>query len=522
VAGLRGQIAFFELPFDQLSTEEHRFQQRLELEMRAALVSVLLTIFSVSGASAQTVGISDRPLAFTHVTVIDATGSPAQPDMTLVVTGNRISALGKFGSVAVPSNAQVVEARGRFVIPGLHEMHTHVFIRERKSFPLYTLYLFLANGVTGVRDFGSTGVKDDFGDYPFRQDTEWRQAISAGAILGPRLNMSLTVVNGPRVEGYPRSWLTVADATQAREMVRFLKDQGADFVKEYDQLSRDSYFALADEAKQQGIPFVGHIPVLVTAAEASDAGQRSLEHNYGVLAGCSAREAEWMQKEAALFGPGKPSMRGMLPLADLKTLTAAYDDQKCKALFAKFVKNNTFVDPSMLRQKGYAVPATDPRVVKWFSPALREYSYPAARTGGGGRGGNPEAAEARRIIYDYHSRLVREMQQSGVKMLVGTDDSFFGTSLHDELVEFVKAGLTPMQALQVATKNAADYYGKLDSLGTVEKGKSADLVLLEANPLDAIENTQKISAVVVNGHYLDRKALDGLLNQVESANKILR
>jgi imidazolonepropionase-like amidohydrolase len=158
--------------------------------------------------------------------------------------------------------------------------------------------------------------------------------------------------------------------------------------------------------------------------------------------------------------------------------------------------------------------------VKWFSPALREYTFPAGRGAGGG--GNPEAAEARRVNYEYHSRLVREMQQAGVKMLPGTDDSYFGTSLHEELVEFVKAGLTPMQALQVATKNPAEYYGKLDSMGTVERGKLADVVVLDANPLDSIENTQKISAVVINGRYLDRKALDGLLTIVESPNKISR
>ena len=488
--------------------------------MRALLGLLSLVVLSSALLFGQApAGGGPRPLAFTHVTVIDATGSPAQPDMTVVVTGDRITALGKFGAVPVPANAQVTEARGRFMIPGLQEMHTHAFIRARKSFPLYTFYLFLAHGVTGIRDFGSTGVKDDFGDYPFRQDVGWRQAVSAGAVLGPRINMSLTVVNGPKADGYPRTWLTVANATEAREMVRFLKDQGADFIKEYDELSRESYLALVDEAKKQGLPVAGHVPTSISAAEASDAGQRSLEHNYGVASGCSSREAEFMQKETALWGPGKPAMRGILPSDDIKAEIASYDEARCKALFAKFVKNNTFVDPSMLRARGGGVPASDPRVVKWFSPALREYTYPAARPA---NPPNPAAAEARRLAYEHHSRLVREMQRAGVKMLVGTDDSFFGSSLHEELVEFVKAGLTPMEALQVATKNAAEYYGKLDTFGTVEKGKIADLVLLDANPLQSIENTQKISAVVVRGQLLDRKELDRLLTQVESANHIVR
>lgn len=488
--------------------------------MRAAIGLLSLIVLASAALFAQAQPAPGQPpLAFTHVTVIDATGAPAQPDMTVVVSGTRISALGKFGTVAIPANAQVTDARGRFMIPGLQEMHTHAFIRSRKSFPLYTMYLFLAHGVTGIRDFGSTGVKDDFGDYPFRQDVEWRQAISAGSVLGPRLSLSLTVVNGPRVDGYPRSWLTVADATEARDTARFLKAQGADLIKGYDQLSRESYFALADEAKRQGLPLVGHVPIAVTAAEASDAGQRSVEHNYGVLAGCSTREAEVMQTERDLYGAGKGSMRGLLPLDEVKALLGSYSEEKCRALFAKFVRNDTFVTPSMLRARGIPPSATDPRVVKWFSPALREYSYPSSPAP---RPRNPEVVDAQRLMYGYHSRLVKEMQRSGVKMLVGTDDSFFGTSLHEELVEFEKAGLTPMEVLQIATRNAAAFYGTLDSMGTVEAGKAADLVLLDGNPLESIEHTQQISAVVVNGRLLDRQALDRLLAQVESANTLPR
>jgi imidazolonepropionase-like amidohydrolase len=468
---------------------------------------------------AQELPASDqRPLAFTHVTVIDATGSPAQPDMTVLVSGNRISALGKFGTVAVPANARVTNAPNQFMIPGLAEMHTHVFIRSRKSFPLYTLYLLLANGVTTVRDFGSSGEKDDFGDFPYLQDVEWRQAISAGAVLGPRLNLALTVINGPRAPGYPRSWATVADAAQAREEVIYLKKLGADFIKEYDQLSRESYFALADETRKQGLPLVGHVPIAVTAAEASDAGQRSLEHNYGVLLGCSTKEAELMQKEQQLYGAGKGAMRGLLHLEDIKALVGSYSQQKATDLFAKFVKNGTFVTPSLMRASLDRVTRDDPRVAKYFSPALRDYSYPPSAAP---RSPNADVREGQELMFQYHLRLVKAMQQAGVKMLVGTDNSFFGSAVHDELAQFVKAGLTPMQALQVATRNAAEYLRKSDS-GTVEKGKMADLVLLDANPLQAIENTQKISAVIVNGRLLDRKQLDGLLTLIESPNKNTR
>lgn len=453
-----------------------------------------------------------RPLAFTHVTVIDATGAPAKPGMTVVVSGNHITTLGKSAQVTVPANARVINASNKFMIPGLWEMHTHAFIRSRKSFPLYVMYLLVAYGVTGVRDMGSPGLPDDFGDYPYLQDLQWRQAIEEGAIIGPRLNLALTVVNGPHVPGYPRYWAPVADAAQAREEVIYLKKLGADSIKVYDQLSRDAYYGIAEETKKQGMPFAGHVPILISAAEASDAGQKSLEHDYAVLFGCSSKEKDLMQKEEELYGAGKPAMRGILRLEDVKTLVSSYDEDKATSLFAKFIKNNTFVTPSLVRASVDRVPATDPRVVKYFSPALREFSYPAHP-----REPNPDVLEAQKLMYQYHVRLVGAMQRAGVKMLVGTDNSFFGSAVHDELAEFVKAGLTPMQALQTATKNAADYLGKLDSMGTVEKGKLADLVLLDANPLEAISNTEKISAVILDGHFLDRKALDRLLAHVESA-----
>lgn len=474
---------------------------------------ILLVLSSLGVTFAQQVLPNDqRPIAFTHITVIDATGSPAQPDTTVVITGNHITAIGK--QAAVPKGAQVIDARGKFLIPGLMEMHTHAFIRSRKSFPLYVMYLLLANGVTTARDMGSPGEKDDFGDYPFVQDLEWRQAIESGSILGPRLILSLTILNGPRAKGYPRGWLGVADAAQAREAVDYLKGLGADMIKIYDQLPRDAYFAIADESKKQGLPFAGHVPIVISAAEASDAGQRSLEHDYSVLFGCSTREKEFMEKENALYGMGKPAMRGLLAPEDVKGLIDSYSPSKAADLFAKFVKNNTFVTPSFMRAIVDRPGTADPNY-KYFSPALREYSNPPNATR---KAPDPAVREAQLAMYAYHHRLAKAMQDAGVKLLVGTDNSFFGSAVHDELVEFVNAGLTPMQALQTATKNAADNLGKLDTMGTVEKGKLADLVVLDADPLANIANVRKISSVVINGRLLDRQTLDRMLAQVESPN----
>jgi imidazolonepropionase-like amidohydrolase len=444
-----------------------------------------------------------RPLAFTNVTVIDATGAAPQPDMTVVVTGNRITELGRSASVRVPSGAQVVEAKGQFMIPGLWDMHSHVFMRKNKILPVLTLDLFVAHGVTGVRDMGDQGVKDDFGDWPYAQDFAWRQAIAAGAVLGPRLNLAGVIVDGPKS---PRAgWASIHDEAQARELVVSLKELGADVIKPYDRLPRAAYFALADEARKQGLAFAGHTPLAVSAAEASDAGQRSIEHLTGVLLASSRAEDEYMK-----------AIQGGQPPPSVKALVDSFDEGKAKALFARFVKNGTYHAPTFVRGRVDPIPMSDPRIARYFTPALREEYAPTLKA-------NPANAANRRLSYETTRRLVRDMHRSGVKMLAGTDTRFFGSDLHEELEEFVKAGLTPMEALQTATRNAAEYLGTIGSMGTVEKGKLADLLLLTANPLDAIRNTTKINAVVLDGRLLDRRALDDLLLKVETAaNKIPR
>lgn len=471
-----------------------------------ALGSISLALFLSTLVVAQQLPTTDeRPLAFTHVTVIDATGAPAQADMTVVVSGNHITALGKADSVIIPADALVTDASHKFMIPGLWDMHTHAFMRKNKLLPLLTMFLFIANGVTGVRDMGDQGMRDDFGDFPYVQDFEWRQAISAGAALGPRLVLSGVIVDGPK--STRAGWASVADASQARDEVIFLKKLGADFIKVYDRLPRDAYFAIADETKKQGLPFAGHVPLAISAAEASDAGQKSEEHLYGVLFGCSSKEVELMQK----IKDGDP-MRGLLDNA--KALVDSYSDDKAASLFARFVMNHTYQTPTLVRlsQAIDPVPMSDPRVLKYLSPALREQFAERFKTRS-----NPDDLPNQRLLYQTELRIVASMQRNGVKLLAGTDTLFYGSGVHDELEQFVKAGLTPMEALQTATRNAAEYLGTLNSLGTVEKGKLADLVLLDANPLESIDNTRKISAVVVNGRLLDRKALDSILAKVEAA-----
>jgi hypothetical protein len=445
-------------------------------------------------------------LVFTHVTVIDATGAPARRDMTVVVSGERISKIGRTGKVKVPEDSQVVDAAGKFLIPGLWDMHAHTLVKET----FFALYL--ANGVTGIRDMYN----------PLAQFAEWRREILEGKILGPRIVASHTIVDGPRPV-WPLS-IPAGNEAEGRAAVISLKRRGADFVKVYSLLPREAYFAIADEAKKQGMTFAGHVPLAVSAGEASDAGQKSIEHLTGVLTACSAREDEIRAATLKAFAGGGSLLLESFFKSEFEALDS-YDERKARALFSRFVKNETWHVPTLtvLRAFWYfddPATAADPRL-RYIPPAVRQALGWNKRDAFGFKERTPEMVADGRKLFQRQLRLVGAMHKAGVRLMAGTDTPnpfvFPGFSLHDELELLVEAGLKPMEALQAATRNPAEYLGQLSSLGTVEKGKLADLVLLEANPLERIANTKRIAAVVVNGKLLTKAQLTEMLAGVERA-----
>ena len=434
------------------------------------------------------------PIAFAHVAVVGTNAARVLPDMTVVITGGSIASVDKAAADKVPKDAQVIDARGKFLIPGLWDMHVHTFTHSPNPRLSQTWFfpLFIANGVTGVRDMWTTGED-------LSQVVQWRKGLADGSLLVPRYGAAGWLVDGPNPVGVHGGKPDVVTTGQeARDFVRRVHATGLDFIKTYDHLSRETYFAIADESKKAGIPFAGHLPFAIKAAESSDAGQRSVEHMFGVDFGCSSKEEELQAflVQGNTWGPDQS-----------KEMLEAFDQKKCEQLLEKLARNQTWQVPTF----GVGVPrlASDPRT-KYIPINLR----PAAQLE---RPTEPNGPQLR--MRDYRSKLVVMMNKAGVPLLAGTDVSnrglFPGFSLHDQLVIFVQSGLTPGEALKTATYNPAKFLGMLDYLGTVEKGKLADLVLLDANPLEDIHNTQKIRAVVLNGRYLDRAALDKLLTQAE-------
>ena len=379
-------------------------------------------------------------LAITHIGVIDCTGAAIKPDSTVVISGGRITAIGLSENVKIPADARVVDAKGKFLIPGLWDMHGHLTNATEAAFPL-----LIMNGVTGVRDMGGDLAQID----------RWRSEIDRGQRVGPHIIRAGPFVDGPK-EGVANR-LTVRTPEEARQAVRELKAKDVDFIKVHNALPPEAFFALMDEAHKEHIPVAVHLPKGVSSAEASDAGVASLEHIETI-------------NESALWRKG----------ATAKTVQQAVDENLGPAgqeVFQRFVKNGTWYVPTLVAyERGFVLWSNDPGSLK---PRLDVHQ---------------KQIELVRMMHKAGVQIMAGSDFSDWAMVPGVD-------LHNELALLVEAGFSPLEALQAATLNPAKFLGKTDMFGTIRVGRVADLVLLDMNPLEDISHTRKIHAVVLGGKF---------------------
>lgn len=337
--------------------------------------------------------LAAQALLFEHATVIDATGAPPRVDVSVLVRDGLIARIGP--RVDAPGGATVINASGKFLIPGLWDMHAHLNGFEP------SFHALLRHGITAIRDMYSGMAPGDY--------RRWRNTpVSVRMVVGG-------LIGGPELQPRPGA-ISVTNEEEAQTAFRLLAAAGAEFIVVGKDLPREAYFAVAAEARRVGAAFAGEVPTSITAEEAAAEGQWSLE---------------------GLPAPGTPL--------------------------------------DIIAEHG-----------TWITPLLGKAS-----------------AQDRKIAAEIH--------RAGIGMLAGTDSANLGASLHEELALMVEAaGLTPLEALQTATRNPAFYFGVLPLMGTIEEGKVADMVLLEANPLEDIRNTRRIAAVVMRGAYFSREALDAL------------
>lgn len=436
-------------------------------------------------------------LAIENVNVIDVVGGEAQEGQTVVVEGDRIVEVAPASAVRLGEGVQRVDGSGRYLIPGLWDMHVHFGMPFARA-PARELMMSLAHGVTGVRDLGATPEV-------FRTLMAWRRDFRAGEVPGPRLHMAGVIVDGdPPARPY---YLTATNGEEGRGVVDRLQEMGADFVKVYDGVFPEAFHAIVEEAAGRGLTVAGHVPDAVGPVAASVAGITTLEH------------ADELGFHVTNSKPpaGSDVDSGAHPLARMRAFEH-YDEQKAGAVIEAFAGNGTAVVPTL--QTVHVLARYGPedfeegvlaRLVSDKQKRERLDDLPHDVT-------EREQASLERAYRNLRKMLAR-MNAEGVTLLAGSHAPIplipYGYGLHQELARLSEAGLGHAEALRTATLHPARVMGRVDELGTVEEGKLADLVLLDADPLEEIRNTRRVRAVVIDGLLLERDRLHAMIDGAE-------
>jgi imidazolonepropionase-like amidohydrolase len=386
-------------------------------------------------------------LLIRDVTVVDVATGAIHPKYSILIHANQIAAVG--AQVPARPGAQIMEGAGKYAIPGLWDMHVH--LRSREQLALYPAY-----GITGVRDMGSD----------FNRVQEWRAEMESGKLLGPRV-----ATCGPAVDGFPSAdsrfpVKVVRSPSDARTMFDYLDDRHVDFFAVLPRLPRDAYFALIERARKWYSSVAGEVPATVTVTEAIDARQKSIEHMSGILLACSTEEHRLREPRALAL---ERNDRDGFQFAE-SVAWQTFSAQKADVLFERMARFETRAVPTLVKLRA--------------SPGGKD-------------------------LYQPLNQLLMRMQRAGVGIMAGSGGEA-SDALHEELELLVAAGFTPVQALRSATLEPGKFFDVNATGGAIEKGKTADLVLLDANPLADIRNTRKIAAVVVGGKYLPKVKLTAM------------
>ncbi len=466
--------------------------------MGAFLRMILMTGAAVSTISCSTIPaeLSGNPLTLIrNVTVIpmERPGSVAGQDV--VVAAGRVVALRRAGMVRPRAGDRVIDGTGKYLMPGLWDMHTHALL-EGAAPARDALSLYLANGVVGVRDLGST----------LEELAAAKQELPLGTEL-PHLLAGGPLLDGPKQPWQQKMALALNTVGEARAAAEKLAANGVDFLKIYNNLSEEQFAAVAEVAKRHGLPIAGHVPFKVSLETVSAAGQKSIEHA-GMQLGKDCIPDGMKATPAVLSAwisrgyPGK--------YEETSRWWAKRDQPRCNALYVRMAERGTWVTPTLTNevQGGMWASAHDLSLL----PPDRLQACQS----------NLQSANSRPQLRDAADRdlfkLVLDLHRAGVPILAGTDTPnsclAYGSSLHKELQMLRHAGLSPWEVLKTATLNAARFFGRADE-GVVRQGAVANLLLLDADPLTDVANTRRIAGVMVGGRWNDARALQKLREQVE-------
>lgn len=471
--------------------------------MRSAIAAVLAaaSLLPLSAAAQRQADLLVR-----HATIVDVEHARLIRDQAVATSGNRIVGVGSDAQLTREWSArQVLDAQGRYLIPGLWDMHVHFgggpdLIEENKAL----LPLYVAHGITTVRDAS--------GDLPY-QVLGWRREIAGGSLFGPNLLSS-----GPKIEGVKPIWkgtLESGSKADVNNALERLKMFGVDFVKITDStLEPDLFLYAVTQARAAGLKTSGHIPMALTVRQAIDAGLSSIEHlDYAFKAGVKDEAVIATEFAAGRIDRAEANRR----------LDAGFDRATAMASYRYLAAQGVSVTPTLNGGRILAFLDQDTHendeYLAYIGPKLREtYAWRVQRASQA----DAAAIAQRHEHFKRVAAVLPMLQEAGVTIMAGTDAGFLnsfhypGIGLHDELGLYVEQGLTPAQALSSATRAGPAWFGKLDQYGAIEQGKAADLVLLDRNPLEDIRATRAIRAVILRGVIHDRAALDRLLAETRA------
>jgi imidazolonepropionase-like amidohydrolase len=449
--------------------------------MKQAITLILLFFVSICFAQSP-VDSRQQEIVFKSVNVVPMNEENVLNDQTVVLRDSKIVYVGDAKGAKFGKNALVVDAKGKYLMPGLAEMHAHVPPIDDMEPMKEVLLLFAVNGITTIR--GMLG-------HP--KHLELRAKINSGEIPGPHL-----YTTGPSFNG-----MSVTNPEVGSDMVRKQKEAGYDYLKLHPGLTRAKFDAIAATAKEVGIPFAGHVSFGVGVWRAIEAGYSSIDHLDGFVEALVPGIENMNDQQTGLFG---------MFIGDKA------DETKIPALMKALKEKNIWVVPTQSLADRWFDPDFTPE--KFLQDPDHKYMKPETvtqwNTTKTNLMANPQydAAKVEALIR-IRRKLIFECQKNGVGLLLGCDApqvfNVPGFSTHNELEYLVASGLTPYQAIQTGTINVARYLGKEKESGTVAVGKMADLILVNANPLQSVSNTRKIEGVVLNGKWMDRKVLDAQL-----------
>ncbi len=474
-------------------------------------------------------------LVIANVRIIDTRAGRVTEPRDVVLEGSRIV------RIVRPRRSQtggtpVLDGTGRYLSPGFWDMHAHL------NWPQYSadwpLPMFLVAGVTGVRDMNGDCFEPQCRG-TIASMRSLQADLSAGTIVGPRLlAISSAQIHGPRRGPRPGpdppapAWVAPGTAADARHLVAELKARGVDSIKPYDTLPREAFFALMNAAKIAGLDVSGHVPMSVTTLEAVQAGLRTIEHAKHPLIDCAEFSDEF-HRVFAEWASGHSNIiyRSWARAADgdvdagvfYPQLLSTQNDERCRRVIAGVAASGAYYVPTLITRRFEALADeaaflddarlryVPPEVVEEWRRDSANYQARFARS--------PDEKQTYMAVYERAVRLVADMSAAGVPVMVGTDGTdsycFPGSGVHDEMRELRRAGLSNAVILRAATWTAAQFQGATAQFGSIEAGKTADLVLLAANPLDDIDNASRVEAVILGGRLFDRNALTALEQRVE-------